>query len=345
MKRKKVLITISTILILGILVFLIYSFMYYKRIKDSKEQTHKFIEEYNELVEQEQVSYVIIEINPKAVLEVINNKVVNLGCLNEDCENIFNIDVINKDLDETIEILYQTAKENGVDVSNGVKVSSVNNDIEKEVSVLEYANYQTINLEEEKEWLSKVRDNKNILNHTAKYYYNNKLLEFYQNDSDYGDVYTCKIVKEEISCYITAKFERELPYDITLTNRFSYNEKHQKLMDTLAKFNIEYQNKIEDVEGIDLFRVNNIEKIKINNEWYKVGGSYHEKDSFYKGNNNIVLNSILESGSYGYSFTTLPLSKLNLISLNYNENDLVVLKNYHSVTISMPNSPEENVIE
>ena len=343
MKRKKrILMIISIILILGILVFSVYLLLYYKKMKDSKEQTHKFIEEYNELVEKEQASYVIIEINPKAILEVINNKVVNLGCLNEDCENIFNIDVVNKGLNETIEILYQTAKEKGVDVSNGVKVSSVNKEIEKEVSILEYTNYQTINLEEEKEWLSKVRDNKDILNHTAKYYYNNKLLEFYQNDSDYGDVYTCNIVKEEISCYITLKFERELPNDVTLAKQISYNEKHQKLMDTLDKFNIEYKNKIEDVEGIDLFKINNIEKIKINNKWYSVGGSYHEKDSFYKGNNNIVLNSVLESGSYGYSFTTLPLSKLDLISLSYNESDLVILKNYHSETISIPMVHEEN---
>ena len=41
----------------------------YNNIKNSKKKTQEFIREYNEKFQNQDISYVVVEINPKAVLE------------------------------------------------------------------------------------------------------------------------------------------------------------------------------------------------------------------------------------------------------------------------------------
>lgn len=334
-KKSKTIFKIMGItFIIIILVISVSLILNYKKLQESKNQTNEFIEKYNKIASEE-VSYVIVEINPKAVLEVVNDKIINMGCLNSDCQNIFNVDITNKTLNQAIEILYNTSIEKGIDVSNGVTVSSANNEVESYLSNLEYVKYNPISNNDVNKYLKEVIDNNDISNSVAKNSYINKLFEFYKNDSDYGNVYTCNITNDELSCYITEQFMNNLPYDITLTNIFSYNELHQKLMNTFDKFNIKYESKLEDVEGFDLFKINNIKEIKISEEYFSIGASYYEDNNIYNCY-NIILSSTLESGEYGYSYKTLPLSKLNLVNLEYNENDLVTLRNYQSVVISSP---------
>ena len=339
MKKKIVFKTIGILLILCLIIFLVFLIINYNNIKNSKKKTQEFIREYNEKFQNQDISYVVVEINPKAVLEVIDNKIKNIGCLNSDCQNIFNVDINEKTLDQAIELLYNAAVNNGIDVSNGVKVSSSNNEVKSYLSNLNYVKYESINLDEVNNILKQVIDNDDIKNNTLKELNANELFEFYKKDSDYGSVYTCSVVDNNLSCYLTEEFINDLPYDISFANRFSYNEKHQKLMHTFDKFNIKYESKLEDVEGMDVFKINNVEKLEINGKYYDVGCS-----DFSSGNvlnyHNIILNSTLESGDYGYSYETLPLTKLNLVSVDYDKNDMVVLKNYRSEVVSIPSTPE-----
>lgn len=337
MKKRKVLKVLCIIIVLVALIIGSLAVISKIKINNSKKQTTQFIQEYNQLVEEEKVSYVMVEINPKALLEVVNNKITNMKCLNSDCENIFNIDIKGKTLVDVIELLYETSKDNGIDISKGVNVSSTNSKIEEKVKGLKYVNYKMITENEEKEYFEKdnLKDNNSTNNMQENF--NNKLFELYKKDPDYNEVYTCSMKENNLQCYITEKFERNLPTQISITNMFYYNETHQKLMNVLDKFNIEYENWLDDVEGDSTIKTNEVKAIKFPDAMHQVGVSYYKGDNFesnFDFSFNIVINATLEVGDYGWSYKTLPLSKLELTSLTYNESDIVILKNYHSTTVS-----------
>lgn len=343
MKKRKVLKVLCIIIVLVALIIGSLAVISKIKINNSKKQTTQFIQEYNQLVEEEKVSYVMVEINPKAMLEVVNNKITNMKCLNSDCENILNIDIKGKTLVDAIELLYETSKDNGIDVSKGVNVSSTNSKIEEKVKDLKYVNYKTITEKEEKDYFEKnnLKDN-NSTNNTQENF-NNKLFELYKKDPDYNKVYTCGMKENNLQCYITEEFERNLPTQISITNMFYYNEVHQKLMNVLDKFNIEYENWLDEVEGDSTIKTNEVKAIKLPDAMHQVGVSYYKGDNFesnFDFSFNIVIDSTLESGDYGWSYKTLPLSKLELTSLTYSESDIVILKNYHSDTVSTGNVEE-----
>lgn len=337
MKKRKVLKVLCIIIVLVVLIIGSLALISKIKINNNKKQTTQFIQEYNQLVEEEKVSYVMVEINPKAMLEVVNNKITNMQCLNSDCENILTVDIKGKTLVDAIELLYETSKDNGIDVSKGVSVSSTNSKIEEKVKELKYVNYKTITEKEEKEYFEKnnIKDN-NSTNNTQENF-NNKLFELYKKDPDYNEVYTCSMEENNLQCYITEEFERNLPTQISITNMFYYNEIHQKLMNVLDKFNIEYENWLDDVEGDSTIKTNEVKAIKLPDAMHQVGVSYYKGDNFesnFDFSFNIVIDSTLEVGDYGWSYKTLPLSKLELTSSTYSESDIVILKNYHSVTAS-----------
>lgn len=337
MKKRKILKMLLIIIILIALIIGGLVLISQIKINKSKKQTAQFIQEYNQLVEEEKVSYVMVEINPKAMLEVVNNKITNMQCLNSDCENILTIDIKGKALVDALEILYQTSKDKGLDVSKGVNVSSTNSKINEIVKPLKYVNYKILNDKEEKEYFDKINpeDNNSINNTQADF--NNKLFELYKKDPDYNEVYTCSMKENNLQCYITEEFERNLPTQISIINMFYYNEIHQKLMNVLDKFNIEYDNWLEVVEGDSTIKTNEIKSIKLPDAMHQVGVSYYTGDNFksdFDISFNIVIDSTLESGNYGWSYKTLPLSKLELISLTYSKSDIVILKNYASSRVS-----------
>lgn len=343
MKKRKVLKVLCIIIVLVALIIGSLAVISKIKITNSKKQTTQFIQEYNQLVEEEKVLYVMVEINPKAMLEVVNNKITNMKCLNSDCENILNIDIKGKTLVDAIELLYETSKDNGIDVSKGVNVSSTNSKIEEKVKDLKYVNYKTITEKEEKDYFEKnnLKDN-NSTNNTQENF-NNKLFELYKKDPDYNKVYNCSMKENNLQCYITEEFERNLPTQISITNMFYYNEVHQKLMNVLDKFNIEYENWLDEVEGDSTIKTNEVKAIKLPDAMHQVGVSYYKGDNFesnFDFSFNIVIDSTLESGDYGWSYKTLPLSKLELTSLTYSESDIVILKNYHSDTVSTGNVEE-----
>lgn len=330
---KKVLKIIGVIFLLLIIGGIILIIINNSKIKNSKKDTTKFIEEINELLE-EKISYVVIEINPKAVLEMINDKITNIGCLNEDCETIFNVDINGKTLSEAVETLYETAKNKGINVSNGVNVSSTNNEIKKILENIEYVNYNEIDSEKEKILLDQVRDNENIKE--TKLNYNNKLLEFYKNDKDYDVLYACSMNNNELECHILEDFYNSIPAQPSLLNIYEYNIKHQKLMNVLDKFNIEYKTESSGVEGFDLFQIIEIDQVNLNNNLYDTGICYVNSDNTVPCINDIVIDKILESGDYGYLYKVIPFTKLNLVNKTYNESELLEYRNYQSMIITGP---------
>ena len=343
MKKRKVLKVLCIIIVLVVLLVGSLVLISQTKINNSKKQTAQFIQEYNQLVEKEKVSYVMVEINPKAMLEVVDNKITNMKCLNSDCEDILTIDIKGKELVDAIELIYETSKNKGIDVSKGVNVSSTNIKIEDNVKTLKYVNYKKLTENEEKEYFDKFKDKDEKTENITQENFNNKLYELYKKDPDYGKVYTCNMKENKLKCYITEEFERNLPTQISITNMFYYNELHQKLMNVLDKFNIEYENWTEDVEGDSTIKTNEVKAIKLPDAMHQVGVSYYIGDNFesnFDFSFNIVIDSTLEAGDYGWSYKTLPLSKLELISLTYKESDIVILKNYHSVTASTGNVEE-----
>lgn len=305
------------------------------KIKDSKKATKEFITEYKKLEKSSKVSYVMVEINPKLMLTVVDNKIVDMQCLNDDCKEKLEIDILDKNISAAIEILYDEAKKQGFNVSKGVLVSSTDSEILNAFENVDYVNYKKIDGKEENSTLEQLKEEENFKDNSAEEY-NNKLLQLYKKDIDYNSVYTCNF-EGILTCYITESFAAELPTEISLLNRFSYNLKFQRLMNTLDKFNVEYESMVTDVEGLDYFKANGVTGIKFNNLMHQFGVSYYtgnESDRNFSNANNIVLESTLENGTDGYAYKTLPLSKFELVSKTYNESDTVVLRNYHNMVIS-----------
>ena len=331
MKKFKILgIVLGVILV----VFAFYVGINVGKIKDSKKATKEFITEYKKLEKSSKVSYVMVEINPKLMLMVVDDKIVDMQCLNDDCKEKFEVNVLDKNINTAIETLYDAAKRQGFDVSNGILVSSTDSNISKALEKIDYVNYKKIDAKDEKVTLEQLREDDFKDNSVEEY--NDKLLQFYKKDIDYNSVYTCNF-DGILTCYITESFAAELPTEIPLLNRFSYNLKFQRLMNTLDKFNVEYESMVTNVEGLDYFKANGVTGIKFNNFMHQFGVSYYtgnESDRNFSNANNIVLEATLENGTDGYAYKTLALSKFELVSKTYNESDIVVLRNYHNMVIS-----------
>lgn len=332
-KRK---INIFIMILLGILLVIFMLLMLNLiKIKISNYNTNKLIEEINTVKENE-ISYVFVEINPKIVLELEGDKVINKSCLNEDCITTFNdLNLENKNINETIDILYNKAKDSGFDTSN-VTISSANPSIEEKVANIEYSTYQNINKEEEKELMNEVIDNTSISNSDNKLNYNEGLLEVYKSDSAYGSIYTCSIENNDLACYIAEDFYQELSRDtISLNEMLLQFDKVIDFMALLDKFNIQYT-----TSGIEGAGVIGLDKITLDQIY--VNGGYRSW-----GNISISSNSISVDGSgnasttadgaviqlddydlgeamlYGYDYHVLPLNKLNLVDCSYNASDVI----------------------
>jgi len=292
---------------------------------------------------EKDITYAVVEINPKIILEIVNGKVSNRGCLNDDCKVVFNnINVTDKSLKEVVEILYNKAKENDIDVSNGVQVSSSDNKVKEEVEDLTYVKVEIITSEEEEKFISEVIDNDKIKNKVSKEELADKLLKVYKKDKDYNKLYTCNIINNELKCYITEEFEKVLTYEgETLSEIYEDFRNYQKLEKLFDKFNIKYDK--GKVEGIDLRLINNV---YVNNTLYYLftGTTYTSTtvsatgpiaepitSSYNKAGVVLKRNEDFEP----FRYEILPFSKFDLVSKSYNEEDVVILtidENTHKLT-------------
>lgn len=336
---KGVLITIL------ILILLVGSYVIYNsiKLKNIKNQASDFIKDNQEILDNE-VFYSIVSINPKIVFEIKGELVIDYSCLNNDCESVIkNLKFENKNLTDVIDDFYNETKNLGFDISKGVTISSSNSNIKSIIKLKDYMSFEIISNSDEQEILKDAINNDDIKNQTSKNDYLNKLLDTYKKDTYYNDLYSCNIVSDNLECYITEKFNNELPSQISFENWRYYNEDHHKLMNVFDKFNIEYEVTTSGVEGLSGFSLTQIDKIKMNDKWYNLGGNYLDSSSTGISNNNIVIKMTPTTSEYENigDFETIPLNKIDLIDLSYNNNDIEIYRNYVSNTITGPGEPEK----
>ena len=198
-KKKKLFIIIILIVSIPLLLFFGYRFI---SNKIDEANTKKFSGIINE-VSKERTDYVFVEINPSFVLTIRDNKVSDVACLNDDCISIYNdIDVKGKNLNDSIDNIYNTSKEKGFDTSNGVKVKTSDN---VSIESKDYITIEYIDATKEKELLNEVKNNEEIKNVSNDDYYS-KLWEELKKDSDYDNVYSCHMNVNELECYIKDDF-------------------------------------------------------------------------------------------------------------------------------------------
>jgi len=291
-----------------------------------KNNSQKFIQTLDK-VKEEEVSYVFVEINPKFVFTIKNNKVQSVGCLNDDCMEIYNqLNVLGKDLNESIEYIYNYVKENGYDKSGGVKIKTYNNVV---IGNQEYIEVKVIDKEEQDKLLNQIINNDEIKEKTELEDYNMQLWNEIQKDEDYGEVYECILNNKELECYITHDFQRKLSKDLTLANVYSYIEDQQKLMNVLDKFNIKYE--ASGIEGLDFTDVN-VKGIYINDTFYKVGAGACYNNNCY---NEYAIALYDQNNTLGLVMNILPITKINLVNLEYNEEDVMTLNNDDGITVTI----------
>lgn len=314
-KRKKKLFR-KIILFMFLLVLCIYGFFFIKNALNSFKS--KKVANQIEEIKKDKISYVVIEINPKIIIELKNDKVINTGCLNNDCVCIFeNSNITDKNLKSAIETLYEVAKNNGIDVSNGVFVSSKDN-IENELNGLNYVKYNKIDTKEELNYINQVLDNDEIKKQSSKENYNKKLLESYEKDFDYGKYYTC-IINDELECYLTDKFIENFSYLLSgntseeealrkiVSNTLEYDPILQRI---LEKFDVEYK-------AETFFGIKGITEIKIDNKYYQLMTSISTEFA--------SVGASFDIADAEYGTIVLKLQNFNLYNSSYKEEDLIEL--------------------
>ncbi len=189
-------------ILLGILVVIVAVFAFKMFLKFIHGVKDKIMSNKINSISREKINYVFIEINPSLVLTIMDGKVKDVACLNNDCVDMFDdIDIMGKDIADSIDSLYNIAKDKGYDTSNGVKVKTTGKiNINKEYVTVEYINEATKN-----ELISKVINNEKIKDNTNNNYYT-KLWEELKKDDEYDVVYTCSMNNDELECYIKNDF-------------------------------------------------------------------------------------------------------------------------------------------
>ena len=307
-KNKKRIVIVLIILIILILISLPFISINLINTKHRKQ----VIEFKNnmDLIKKEDVSYAVVEINPKTILKIVDNKVVNKRCLNEDCETIFgNIDVLNKSLLEVIELLYNTSKDNGINVTNGVNLSITDDKMKDEIINLGYVIYNFVSTEDIKQYLEE-DEIKNIKSD------NEEIFEMLKKDSDYGKLFICNN-NEQLSCYITDEFEKEISSANSMVQFFVTAP---KLVKVFNKFNIEY-------DYTDNYGFINISAINIPSGYYRIGVDYVRASSYIGKVGDTIPESKEERFENAFveiipDKALLPLNKFDLYNKTYNEKDL-----------------------
>ncbi len=142
-------------------------------------------------------------------MTIKENKVENISCLNDDCMTIYDeLNVKGKNINDSIDVIYNVSKRKGFDTSKGVKLSSTDTiNVEKK----DYISIEYIDSTKEKELLNEVKNNEEIKNVDNNSYYD-KLLEELKKDSDYDKVYTCNMNDSKaLECHFTSEFLNKGP--------------------------------------------------------------------------------------------------------------------------------------
>jgi len=307
-KTKKRIVIV--ILLLIILVLISSPFVIINIVNNNNNKQVSEFKNNIETITKDDVSYAILEINPKVKLEIIDNKITNKECLNEDCERIFNnVDVTGKNIKEVIELFYNTSKDNGINVTMGVEVLITDEKMKEEIFSIGYAHYNYVTSKDIKEYLN----GKEIENVKSD---NEEILKTLKKDSDYGKLFICSN-DDIISCYITEEFEKEMASANSMSQFFITAPKLVKL---LEKFNIEYTYS-------DYYGFINVSEIDTLKGYYRIGTNYTKSESYIvkegdpvpEGKEEVFENTFLEVIP---NQALLPFIKFDLYNKTFDEKDL-----------------------
>lgn len=205
-----------------------------------KKNDEKINRALNELYE-DKIGYVFIEINPSLVFTTKGDKVIDVTCLNDDCKKMENgIDVEGKSLTDSVESIYNLAKDRGFDTSTGVKIKS-----SESIQIDNKLNYVTVEYlpkDEEQKMLESVEDKTIVKNDNDTYY--TELWEKLKKDSRYDEVYTCNMDSGKLECYLKEEFIRPLDgileesSPVTKALQIMFFNQITGIKETLDKFDI-----------------------------------------------------------------------------------------------------------
>ena len=275
---------------------------------------------------EDEISVVIVDINPSIYFKVKNDTIIDTKCLNEDCENLINNldyddtykDPNGKSLVDVINLIYEEAKKQGYDTSNGITVSSSNPSIEVIVENINDATFNKIDVNEEMDIIKDVEDIKEV--ELTKEEYNNQLLNELQKDSsDYGKTFSCSIIDGQVKCYM-------IEYDNDILSEFGFNEA------------VEYIKTLYD-NAFTFRRLLNKFDIKFNDDDGPINSIYLNNKQYHYTSvmvsnlndcNNVRQESITVYRSLTISkdepngiFLYLPFSKVELLTQTYDLNDVI----------------------
>lgn len=194
-KKKRIMFKLFfSIIFIIMIIMLAYSI----KIIIDENNAKKFNDNYEKII-SEKTNYVFIDINPSFVLKTKNDIVVDVACLNEDCISIYDkIDILNKNVNNSIENLYQVSRDNGFKTDGKISIKSTSeinvssNKIDVDISYISESDKDKL--------LSDVKNNKDIISESNEKYYNHLLVEL-KKDKDYDKIYTCSFINEELECH------------------------------------------------------------------------------------------------------------------------------------------------
>lgn len=237
--KKKI---IRKIFISLFIIILLIIGIYFIKNKMTEFNNRKINNAINEL-SKDKINYVFIEINPSFVLTIKDNKVDDIACLNDDCMSLYDdIDITNKNINDSFKYLYRLVQNKDFDVSNGVKVKITNNDLEIETK--DYITVEYIDEETKNELLSNVKNNEKIKDNSNYDYYTNLWNEL-KKDRDYDNVYSCSMNDDELECYfiMDALKSNIVDEESFVVNYIKWLDgTGQKIASTFDKFGIRHHN-------------------------------------------------------------------------------------------------------
>lgn len=326
-------------ILLGILILVLLFFscrFISNKIEDIKAR--KFYNNINKLAKN-RTDYVFVEINPSFVLTIKDNKVNDVACLNDDCISIYNdIDIKGKNINDSIDTLYNISEEKGFDISKGVKVKVSNNiNIENK----DYITIEYIDITKEKELLREVINNEEIKNVSNDNYYTNLWNEL-KKDDDYGKVYSCNINNnKELECYIKKDFviaEKDLLEILkrgsmadAIANYPKVIPRLEKIEHVLKKFKFNVSTEITDLFTSPAAIIN----VRGNDFSYVTGGT--AKDVYYTGR--------IHCNFYMFYLTDINLLKPDNIPLILDNDEDDYRNNNEDHTFTRTIIDEDNQIE
>ena len=320
-KKKTKLFSILFLIILAALAFFVgikYIDKLLNNLNDAK------IAKNIETINKQRTYYVFLKLKPEIVLSIKDKKIEDIGCLNEECLDIYDkLDIRDKDLLIGMEELRKILYHNGIDISNGIEVKY--QDLNVDLSGLSYANIIKISKEERDKLISTIINN-DVLRDSAtelEKKYNDNLYAQLKQDADYGEVYGCDFENGTLACYIKEEIAfydlNTDPVNAVKDMLLTASSNMEGIERVLNKFGVETNGYTENY----IFRYP-IENITIDGAKYSYtfGSTYAEKLNGVNETASMRSENMTYSAKISCNEKSFKLTKLNLLDIlsesNYN---------------------------